>query len=197
MHHNPVHRDSMRRTPRRSAVLFAGMVLLAVARPADAQAPISILAGMSASASSLRDSIVAMARAQIGTRYRHGGASPQRGFDCSGLVQYVMARFQMILPRTAKQQAALGVVVERDTSLLRPGDLLTFASNDHASVSHIGIYVGGGHFVHASSVAGRVIESPLNRAPAPKIKLWRGVARVPWMADVPPTAVGSLPAPER
>ena len=197
MHHNPVHRDSMRRTARRSAVLFAGMVLLAVARPAEAQAPISILAGMSASASSLRDSIVAMARAQIGTRYRHGGASPQRGFDCSGLVQYVMARFQMILPRTAKQQAALGVVVERDTSLLRPGDLLTFASNDHASVSHIGIYVGGGHFVHASSVAGRVIESPLNRAPAPKIKLWRGVARVPWMADVPPTAVGSLPAPER
>jgi cell wall-associated NlpC family hydrolase len=187
----------MRRTARRSAVLVAGMVLLAVARPADAQAPISILAGMSASASSLRDSIVAMARAQIGTRYRHGGASPQRGFDCSGLVQYVMARFQMILPRTAKQQAALGMVVERDTSLLRPGDLLTFASNDHASVSHIGIYVGGGRFVHASSVAGRVIESPLNRAPAPKIKLWRGVARVPWIADVPPAAVGSLPAPER
>lgn len=197
MHHNPVHRRSMRRSGDRTAVLVCGMVLFGMARSAAAQAPIPILAGMSASASSLRDSIVSLARAQIGTRYRHGGASPQRGFDCSGLVQYVMARFQMILPRTAKQQAALGVVVERDTSLLRPGDLLTFASNDRASVSHIGIYVGGGRFVHASSVAGRVIESPLNRAPAPKIKLWRGVARVPWMADVPPTPVGSLPAPER
>lgn len=197
MHYNPVHRFSMRRSARRGAVLVVVMVSLASARPASAQAPIPLLAGMSASASSLRDSIVAVARAQIGTRYRHGGASPQRGFDCSGLVQYVMARFQMILPRTAKQQAAVGVVVDRDTSLLRPGDLLTFASSERASVSHIGIYVGGGHFVHASSVAGRVIESPLNRAPAPKIKLWRGVARVPWMADPAPSLVGALPAPER
>jgi cell wall-associated NlpC family hydrolase len=178
-------------------VLVVVVVFFGLPRPVAAQAPIPILAGMSASASSLRDSIVALARAQIGTRYRHGGASPQRGFDCSGLVQYVMARFQMILPRTAKQQAALGVAVDRDTAQLRPGDLLTFASNDRASVSHIGIYVGDGRFVHASSVAGRVIESPLNRAPAPKIKLWRGVARVPWMADVPAAAVGSLPAPER
>jgi cell wall-associated NlpC family hydrolase len=161
-----------------------------------AQAPIPMLAGMSASASSLRDSIVAFTRAQIGTRYRHGGASPQRGFDCSGLVQYVMSRFEMVLPRTAKQQAAAGVVVARDTSLLRPGDLLTFASGSKASISHIGIYVGNGHFVHASSVAGRVIESPLNRAPAPKIKVWRGVARIPWMAD-PPETVGLLATPER
>jgi cell wall-associated NlpC family hydrolase len=197
MHHNRLHRDSIRCSASRSAVLVVVMTLLTIARPASAQAPIPMLAGMSASASSLRDSIVAMARAQIGTRYRHGGASPQHGFDCSGLVQYVMARFQMILPRTARQQATLGVVVERDTSQLRPGDLLTFASSERARVSHIGIYVGDGRFVHASSVAGRVIESPLNRAPAPKIKLWRGVARVPWMADVPPADVGSLPAPER
>jgi cell wall-associated NlpC family hydrolase len=197
MHHNRMHRDSMRRAARRSAVLVVAMLFLSAARPAAAQAPIPILAGMSASASSLRDSIVALARAQIGTRYRHGGASPQRGFDCSGLVQYVMARFQMILPRTAKQQAALGVPVDRDTSLLRPGDLLTFASSEHASVSHIGIYIGGGRFIHASSVAGHVIESPLNRAPAPRIKLWRGVARYPVVADAAPSSVGALPAPER
>ena len=197
MHYNPMHRHSIRCSTRRSAVLVVVFMFLTLARPAAAQAPISILAGMSASASSLRDSIVALARAQIGTRYRHGGASPQRGFDCSGLVQYVMARFQMILPRTAKQQAALGVVVDRDTSLLRPGDLLTFATSERASVSHIGIYIGGGRFIHASSVAGRVIESPLNRPPAPKIKMWRGVARYPLMADAAPTTAGSLPAPER
>lgn len=197
MHRHRKHRDSMRRAACRSAVLVVAMLLLGTARPAAAQAPIPILAGMSASASSLRDSIVALARAQIGTRYRHGGATPQRGFDCSGLVQYVMARFQMILPRTAKQQAALGVPVDRDTSLLRPGDLLTFASSERATVSHIGIYIGGGHFIHASSVAGRVIESPLNRAPAPKIKLWRGVARYPLMAEASPSSVGALPAPER
>src|SRR5947207_7953579 len=184
-------RHMMRRSPilrpwRRIVVLVALMCATS-AMPAAAQAPIPMLQGMSASASSLRDSIVALARAQIGTRYHHGGASPKRGFDCSGLVQYVMARFEMVLPRTARAQAAAGVVVDRDTSLLRPGDLLTFASADKAIISHIGIYVGAGHFVHASSVAGRVIESPLLRAPAPKIKIWRGVARIAFVADPEPS----------
>lgn len=196
MNHNRVRRRTIRRSMRLIAVL-AVLGSAAPVRSVAAQAPIPVLAGMSASASSLRDSIVAMARAQIGTRYRHGGASPQRGFDCSGLVQYVMARFAMIVPRTAKAQAAVGVPVERDTSLLRPGDLLTFASTERASISHIGIYVGDGHFVHASSVAGRVIESPLNRAPARKIKVWRGVARIPWTDDTPVTTASLFATPER
>ena len=196
MNHNRVRRRTIRRSMRLIVVL-AVLGSAAPVRSVAAQAPIPVLAGMSASASSLRDSIVAMARAQIGTRYRHGGASPQRGFDCSGLVQYVMARFAMIVPRTAKAQAAVGVPVERDTSLLRPGDLLTFASTGRANISHIGIYVGDGRFVHASSVAGRVIESPLNRAPAPKIKVWRGVARIPWADDSPTTTASLFATPER
>src|SRR6266576_511028 len=190
-----IMRRSLILRPWRGIVVLVALMCAASAMPATAQAPIPILAGMSASASSLRDSIVRLTRAQIGTRYRHGGASPQRGFDCSGLIQYVMARFSMMLPRTAKAQATVGVPVERDTSLLRPGDLLTFASTDNASISHIGIYVGDGRFVHASSVAGRVIESPLNRAPAPRIKIWRGVARIPLLADGPPAA-GFLATPE-
>jgi len=189
-----VRRISVRRPKRQIAVLVA--LLCALPNVGSAQSPIPVLAGMSASASSLRDSIVSLARAQIGTRYKHGGASPQRGFDCSGLVQYVMARFAMIVPRTAKAQAAVGVPVERDTSLLRPGDLLTFASNTKANISHIGIYIGNGRFIHASSVAGRVIESPLNRAPARKIKMWRGVARIPLAPD-PPTTTAMLTTPER
>jgi cell wall-associated NlpC family hydrolase len=195
MYDNTLRRISIRRSMRPIAVLVV-LVCAALPRFASAQSPIPVLAGMSASATSLRDSIVSLARAQIGTRYKHGGASPQRGFDCSGLVQYVMARFAMIVPRTARQQAAVGVAVDRDTSLLRPGDLLTFAAAGKASVSHIGIYIGDGHFIHASSVAGRVIESPLNRPPAPKIKIWRGVARIPWTAD-PPSSTGWLATPER
>lgn len=195
-----MHRHNVRRTsiprPWRGVLVLVALVGAASARPAAAQAPIPMLQGMSASAGSLRDSIVALARAQIGTRYRHGGASPRRGFDCSGLIQYVMSRFSLVVPRTAKAQATVGVPVERDTSLLRPGDLLTFASTDRASISHIGIYVGDGRFVHASSVAGRVIESPLNRAPAPRIKIWRGVARIPMLADAQP-ALGFLATPER
>ena len=190
-----VRRMSVRR-PRRQIAVLVALLCAALPQVGSAQSPIPVLAGMSASASSLRDSIVSLARAQIGTRYKHGGDSPQRGFDCSGLVQYVMARFAMIVPRTAKAQAAVGVPVERDTSLLRPGDLLTFASNSKASISHIGIYIGNGRFIHASSVAGRVIESPLNRPPAPKIKMWRGVARIPWAPDSP-TTTALLATPER
>ena len=133
-------------------------------------------AAISATAANLRDSLVALARAQIGRRYRLGGATPEHGFDCSGLVRYVMALFRVALPRTATEQAHSGAIVARDTAQLRPGDLVTFGSTRR--ISHIGIYVGGGRFVQASSRAGRVIETPLGRALIHGAKPWRGARRV-------------------
>jgi cell wall-associated NlpC family hydrolase len=130
----------------------------------------------SASASSVRDSVVAVARAQIGRRYRMGGTTPEGGFDCSGLVRYVLAALQVELPRTAAQQAAIGSAVARDTTRLRPGDLLTFGRGSR--VSHIGIYVGEGRYVHASVKAGRVIETSLSRPRSPLVRIWRGARRV-------------------
>ena len=131
----------------------------------------------SESAQKLRDSLVSVARAQIGTRYVFGGTTPN-GFDCSGLVRYVMAALKVELPRTAAQQARIGDEVSTDPTSLRPGDLLTFGRRGRGGVSHIGIYVGQGRYVHASSVAGRVIESDLNRTGSPLIKAWRGVRRI-------------------
>ena len=131
----------------------------------------------SESAGSVRDSLVAVARAQIGTRYVLGGTTP-KGFDCSGLVRYVMGALKVELPRTAAQQARVGDEVSTDPSRLRPGDLLTFGRRGGRGVSHIGIYVGEGRYVHASSVAGRVIESDLSRTGSPLIKAWRGVRRI-------------------
>ena len=133
-------------------------------------------AAFSAGARSLRDSLVALARAQIGRRYRFGGTTPEHGFDCSGLVRYVMSALHVPLPRTAHEQAHTGVVVARDTAQLRPGDLVTFGSTRR--ISHIGIYVGNGRFVQASSKAGRVIETPLNRMLVPGVKPWRGARRL-------------------
>ena len=130
------------------------------------------------SAVAMRDSVVQMARAQIGKRYRTGGVSPDKGFDCSGLVQYVLTALKLNVPRTAKQQAKEGLAVSRDTSRLLPGDLLTFGKGKKGVVSHIGIYVGDGRYVHASSVAGRVIESDISRKSSPLIRAWRGVRRV-------------------
>jgi cell wall-associated NlpC family hydrolase len=145
------------------------------ARPAEAARPFS---AWSASVHGLRDSIlVSIARTQIGTRYVRGGQSPDRGFDCSGLVRYVLGGFHVPLPRTAAEQALTGLSVGQDTTQLRPGDLLTFGKA-RRGVSHIGIYVGNGRFVHASSKAGRVIESNLDRPKSPLIKPWQGTRRV-------------------
>jgi cell wall-associated NlpC family hydrolase len=131
----------------------------------------------SESVHSFRDSLVAIARAQIGTKYVLGGTTPS-GFDCSGLVRYVMGALRVDLPRTAAQQAQTGLAIERDKNDLRPGDLLTFGWKGRPGVSHIGIYVGNGRYIHASSVAGRVIESDLSRTGSPLIKAWRGVRRM-------------------
>jgi len=124
----------------------------------------------------MRDSIVAVARSQIGTRYRFGGTTPKRGFDCSGFVQYVLGALQLVLPRTADQQSKVGDGVPRDTTQLRPGDLLTFGRGNR--VTHIGIYVGNGRYVHASPTAGRVIETSLARTESPLVKIWRGGRRL-------------------
>lgn len=135
----------------------------------------------SASAQRMRDSVVTLAKAQVGKRYRLGGTTPEKGFDCSGLVRYLMAALNVELPRTAAQQSQRGRAVAADTAQLRPGDLLAFGSRKRPS--HIGIYVGNGRYIHASSVAGRVIESPVQRAPARKVKPLVGVRRVLADAD--------------
>lgn len=150
--------------------------------------PVAIAAGdkplsaFSISALSLRDSIVALVRAQVGRKYRHGGESPEHGFDCSGLVHYVMSALKIDLPRTAKDQARFGMRVPRDSTQLLPGDLLTFGFGGKG-ISHIGIYVGDGRFVHASSAAGRVIESALDRPIVRRVKPWKGARRVLTDAD--------------
>ena len=171
--------------PRRrvASALVACSLALCAAHPASAQRAAKgardaakPFAAFSASAESIRDSLVALARAQIGTKYVRGGTSPEHGFDCSGLVHYVMAAMKVRMPRTARLQAATGVAVVRDPTRLRPGDLLTFGKGK-SGASHIAIYVGNGHYVHASSGSGRVIESDLSRSSS-LVRAWRGVRRI-------------------
>lgn len=139
------------------------------------------IASFNLAALALRDSLVSLARAQLGRRYRYGGETPERGFDCSGLVQYILAAFDVRAPRTAARQAGFGTEIVRDTARLRPGDLLTFGEGRR--IEHIAIYVGDGRMVHASSAARRVVETPVDRAPRGLIKPWRGVRRIVFAAD--------------
>ncbi len=97
--------------------------------------------------------IVGTAREVLGTPYRFGGASPQRGFDCSGLVYYSYHHAGLDVPRTVLgQYRASRPVLGRD---LRPGDLVFFRTL-RKRVSHVGIYLGGGRFVHAPSSGAKV-----------------------------------------
>jgi hypothetical protein len=103
--------------------------------------------------------VVATADRYIGTRYVYGGTSPQRGFDCSGFVQYVFAQEGVRLPRTSRQMARIGVPVDRssDDQLenLRAGDLLLFA-HDGSRIDHVAIYAGRGRIIHSSASGGGV-----------------------------------------
>lgn len=150
--------------------------ILVLADSSAAQERRSGFAIFGGSASLVRDSLVTLARQQLGRRYVLGGTSPDKGFDCSGLIRYILAKLDVKVPRTAAQQERVGQTVAKDTAELRPGDLVTFGKGKRAS--HIGIYVGDGRFIHASSAAGRVIESPLIRPPARRIKPWRGARRI-------------------
>ena len=90
----------------------------------------------------------------VGTPYRYGGNTPQGGFDCSGLVNYVFRdMLDMALPRTSRDLAALqGPRIA--SGQLASGDLVFFGAG--GSVSHVGIYVGEGRFVHAPNSGGTV-----------------------------------------
>jgi cell wall-associated NlpC family hydrolase len=126
-----------------------------------------------------RDStLIALAREQLGRRYLFGGTSPEGGFDCSGFVRYLMRALGVEAPRTAAQMARSGREVPRDTSHLRIGDILTFGSSRTGRVSHVGIYIGNGRFIHASTGAGRIVEARLDRSPSRLVKAWLGVRRL-------------------
>lgn len=90
----------------------------------------------------------------VGTPYRYGGNTPQSGFDCSGLVNYVYRdMLDLRLPRTSRDLAAWqGPRIKPER--LAPADLVFFGAG--GSVSHVGIYVGEGRFVHAPSTGGTV-----------------------------------------
>jgi cell wall-associated NlpC family hydrolase len=90
----------------------------------------------------------------VGINYRRGGVNPDSGFDCSGFVQAVFRdALGKWLPRTAREQSKIGEVV--DKSELKPGDLVFFNTMRRA-FSHVGIYLGDNHFIHAPRPGGEI-----------------------------------------
>ena len=96
----------------------------------------------------------------LGSRYVYGGSSPS-GFDCSGFTSYVYKQFGYSLNRTASDQLKNGVAVPRGE--LQPGDLVMFKKgNTSKAATHVGLYIGNGQFIHASTATVGVIISSLS-----------------------------------
>ncbi len=104
---------------------------------------------------------------QVGVPYRYGGSSPV-GFDCSGLVQYAYGRAGISVPRTTGQLWSVAATVPGDD--LQAGDLLFFSIE--GKMSHVGMYVGSGRFVHAPR-SGRNVSVASLEAPFYKSALLR------------------------
>ncbi|CAA6822575.1 MAG: Invasion associated protein p60 [uncultured Sulfurovum sp.] len=99
-----------------------------------------------------------VAKAQLGKKYRWGGDG-KRGYDCSGFTKKVFARNGIKIPRASWKQAKVGKKVSRKN--LKKGDLIFFNSRKQKRVNHVGIYLGKGRFIHASSFHKRIVISKL------------------------------------
>ncbi len=92
--------------------------------------------------------VVATAKQYLGCPYVRGGSSPS-GFDCSGFVSYVLGKHGVSVSRSSRAQFTQGTPVSRGN--LQIGDVVFFRNTYRAGISHVGIYIGGGQFIHAAN----------------------------------------------
>ncbi|WP_181186170.1 C40 family peptidase [Alkalicoccus urumqiensis] len=104
---------------------------------------------------SFSDDLLTEAEEQLGAPYEFGGTTPE-GFDCSGFAGYVFAQFDVILPRSTSEQFYFGESVKKED--LQAGDIVFFQTRGDR-VSHSGIYIEDGEFIHASATNGISISS--------------------------------------
>lgn len=135
--------------------LFAALLLaclparMVAAAPQDSALAASAPAGATTlgGEANVVDQLLGKAHELIGTPYRNGGMSPLTGFDCSGFVGYLFkTNLAMNLPRTSKDMSRVGDKVDKNE--LKPGDLLFF-NTVKRGISHVGIYLGDGKFIHS------------------------------------------------
>lgn len=132
--------------------------------------------------------LVNFARTALGTPYSWGGNSLSSGVDCSGLAQQVYAHFGIQLPRVTYQQIAQGASVPVDK--LQPGDLVFFDTEAaHKGADHVGIYIGGGKFIHAPHTGDVVKISSLSDSYY--MNRLMGSRRINGVAGYAPSATGA------
>ena len=109
---------------------------------------------ISAEGQTLADEIIVYAKTFLGVKYRWGQSSPS-GFDCSGFTNYVFAHFGIKLSRSSYDYPKFGTKISK--SDLQKGDILMWDTQRNGTIGHVGIYMGDGMFIHASSSKGKVV----------------------------------------
>jgi cell wall-associated NlpC family hydrolase len=144
----------------RLALMFFAALLSACASRTPPPAPVvraPVVFGPSQAFSPAAEDVLFRALGLVGTPYRWGGNTPDSGFDCSGLIGFVYRDAAGIsLPRSTRE------LIGKEG--LQTGDLIFFATNGGSQVSHAGIYVGEGRFVHAPATGGTVKLDSLSKA---------------------------------
>ncbi|MCP5424195.1 MAG: C40 family peptidase [Gammaproteobacteria bacterium] len=105
-----------------------------------------------------RQHVVGIAKSLLGVPYEWGGSDPN-GVDCSGLVNYTFEQIGIHVPRTAEQLYVAGRKLRR----VQPGDLLFYQTSSRGRISHVGIYIGHGQMIHASTSQRRVIKADISQ----------------------------------
>ena len=112
---------------------------------------------------SKREKITSLAKKKLGRRYVWGATGQKNTFDCSGFTKYVYKKNGIDIPRTSINQSKYGKYVSREN--LKKGDLIFFDTSKQGKgyVNHVGIYLGNGKFIHASSAKKKVVITSLNK----------------------------------
>ena len=135
-------------------VAYVSGKYLAEQQPASGSTPITPTPSGSGAGTEIAQYVMSF----IGYSYVYGGASPKTGFDCSGLMYYCLTQYGYTMNRTADDQMKQGTAVSRDELIV--GDLVFFGYGSYAN--HVGMYIGGGNFVHASTPSTGVRINSLN-----------------------------------
>ncbi|UMZ10372.1 C40 family peptidase [Pseudomonas sp. MPFS] len=153
-------------TSARIALIVLAALLSACASRTPPPAPVvrAPVFNSSQTFSPVAEDVLFRALGLVGTPYRWGGNTPDSGFDCSGLIGYVYRDAAGIsLPRSTREMIGMQVP-DVGKNALQTGDLIFFATNGGSQVSHAGIYVGEGRFVHAPATGGTVKLDSLSKA---------------------------------
>ena len=135
-------------------VAYVSGKYLAEKKPDSGSTPVAPAPSGSGAASEIAQYVMSF----VGYSYVYGGASPSTGFDCSGLMYYCLTQYGYKMNRTADDQMKQGTSVSRDELIV--GDLVFFGYSGYAN--HVGMYIGNGNFVHASSPSTGVRINSLN-----------------------------------